>query len=62
MFNINLFYFNNESRAQNGELHLGGKDSNVVPGAFVTCNGRMKPNQELYKLDRIVLYFDADSI
>ncbi len=39
-----------------------GKDSNVVIGAFDTCYGRMRLYQELFKLEKRVLYFDTDSI
>ena len=44
------------------ELHLGGKDNNVIIGAFVTCYGSMHLFNELFKLDDRVLYFDTDSI
>ena len=51
-----LFYSEKE------DFHLGGKDSNVVLGAFVTCYGRMHLYEELFKIDEGILYFDADSI
>jgi hypothetical protein len=46
-YEIHDIQFLNESKAQisyseKDELHLGGKDSNVVLGSFVTCYGRMK--------------------
>ncbi len=41
---------------------MGGKDSNVVLGSFVTCYGRMRLYEELFKIDDRVLYFDTDSI
>jgi hypothetical protein len=44
------------------ELHLGGKDSNVILGSFVTCYNRMRLFEELFKIDDRVLYFDIDSI
>ena len=44
------------------ECHLGGRDSNVVIGAFVTAYGRMKLYSEMEKLNTRVLYFDTDSI
>ena len=46
-YEIHDIQFLNESKAQifyseKDELHLGGKDSNVVLGSFVTCYGRMR--------------------
>ena len=67
LYEIHDVQFLNECKAQicyseKDELHLGGKDSNVVIGAFVTCYGRMKLYQELFKLEKRELYFDTDSI
>ena len=67
LYEIHDIHFLNDSKAQlfyseKEELHLGGKDSNVVLGAFVTCYGRMKLYEELFKIDKRVLYFDTDSI
>ena len=64
---VQTIHFLNESKAQvffseKEELHQGGKDSNVVLGAFVTCYGRMVLYEELYKLDNRILYYDTDSI
>ncbi len=53
---IQIFYQDKQ------ELHEGGRDTNVVLGAFVTCYGRMKLYEELQKLDDRVLYYDTDSI
>ena len=67
LYEIHDVQFLNECKAQifyseKDELHLGGKDSNVVIGAFFTCYGRMKLYQELFKLEKRELYFDTDSI
>ena len=48
--------------SEKDELHLGGKDSNVVLESFVTCNGRMRFYEELFKIDGRVLYFDTDLV
>jgi hypothetical protein len=42
--------------------HQGGRDSNVVIGAFVTAYARMKLISEMSKLGERVLYYDTDSI
>ncbi len=36
-------------------LHLGGKDNNVILGAFVTAYGRMRLYEEIAKLGERVL-------
>ncbi len=51
-----LFYTDNES------LHVGGRETNVVLGSFVTAYGRIKLYENIFKLDSAVLYFDTDSI
>ncbi len=66
-FEVHDIQFLNEIKAQlfyseREILHLGGKDSNVVLGSFVTCYGRMKLYEELFKNDDTVLYFDTGSI
>ena len=66
-YEIQDIYFLNDQKAQifytdKEELHLGGKDSNVVLGAFVTCYGRMRLYQEMFKIDDRILYYDTDSI
>jgi hypothetical protein len=66
-FEIHDIQFLNESKDQifyseKDVLHLGGKDSNVVLGSFVTCYGRMRLYEELFKIDEGVIYFDIDSI
>ncbi len=66
-FEVHDIQFSNEFKAQifyseTEELHLGGKDSNVVLGSFVTCYGRMRLYEEMFKIDDRVLYFDTDSI
>jgi hypothetical protein len=66
-FEVHDIQFLNEFKAQifyseKEELHLGGKDSNVVLGSFVTCYGRMRLYEEMFKIDDRVLYFDTDSI
>jgi hypothetical protein len=66
-FQVHDIQFLNEFKAQifyseREELHLGGKDSNVVKGSFVTCYGRMRLYEEMFKIDERVLYFDTDSI
>jgi hypothetical protein len=66
-YEIHDIQFLNESKAQifnseKYELHLGGKDSNVVLESFVTCYGRMRLYEELFKIDERVLYFDTDSV
>jgi hypothetical protein len=48
-----IYNFLSESKAQifyseKDELHLGGKDSKVVLGSFVTCWGRMRLYEELF--------------
>ncbi len=43
-------------------MHFGGTDSNVVLSSFVTCYGRMRLYEEMFKIDDRVLYFDTDSI
>jgi hypothetical protein len=53
---VHIFY------SEKDELHLVGKDSNVVLGCFVTCYGRMRLYEELFKIVERVLYFDTDSI
>ena len=67
LYEIHDIQFLNEFKAQvfyseKEELHLGGKDSNVVLGAFVTCYGRMKLYEELFKIGDRIHYFDTDSI
>jgi len=67
LYEIHDIQFLNEFKAQvfyseKEELHLGGEDSNVVLGAFVTCYGRMKLYEELFKIGDRILYFDTDSI
>ena len=60
-----IHFYDNKAQlfySEKQELHLGGKDNNVVIGAFVTCYGRMHLFQELFKLDDRVLYYDTDSI
>jgi hypothetical protein len=36
--------------------------ANVVSGYLVSCYGRMRLYEELFKIDDRVLYFDTDSI
>ncbi len=52
-YEIHDIQFLSESKAQifyseKDELHLGGKDSKVVLGSFVTCWGRMRLYEELF--------------
>ena len=52
-YEIHDIQFLTESKAQifyseKDELHLGGKDSKVVLGSFVTCWGRMRLYEELF--------------
>jgi hypothetical protein len=66
-FKIHDLKFFNESEAQifiseKDELHLGGKDSNVVLGSFVICHGQMRFYEELFKIDERILYFETDAI
>jgi hypothetical protein len=44
------------------DLHMGGRDNNVIIGAFVTAYGRIRLYEEIAKLGERVLYFDTDSI
>jgi hypothetical protein len=60
-------HFLNDYKAQifytdNAEMHAGGRDSNIVVGAFTTCYGRMVLYKELDLLQDRVMYFDTDSI
>ncbi len=53
---IHDIQFLNEFKAQifnceRDKLHLGGKNSNVVLRSFVTCYGRMRLYEELFKID-----------
>ena len=60
-----IHFYDNKAQlfySEKQELHLRGKDNNVIIGAFVTCYGRMHLFNELFKLDERVLYFDTDSI
>jgi hypothetical protein len=52
-YEIHYIQFLNESKAQilyseKDELHLCGKDSNVVLGSFVTRYGRMRLYKDLF--------------
>jgi hypothetical protein len=66
-FEVHDIQFLNEFEAQifyseREELQLRGKDSNVVLGSFVTCYGRMKLYEGMFKIDDRVLYSYTDSI
>jgi hypothetical protein len=66
-FEVHDIQFLNEFKAQifyseKEELHVGGKDSNVVLGSFVTSYGRMRFYEESFKIDDRVLYFYTDLI
>ncbi len=43
-------------------FHTGGKDSNLILGAIVTCYALLKLYEEISKLEDRVLYNDTDSI
>ena len=67
LYEIQDIHFLNDCKAQlfyseKVQLHLGGKDSNIVLGAFVTCYGRLKLYEELSLIDDRVLYYDTDNI
>jgi hypothetical protein len=59
-FEVHDIQFLNEFKAQifyseKEEMHLGVKDSNVALGSFVTCYGRMRLYEELFKIDEKML-------
>ena len=65
MFEIQHIHFLNDCKAQlfylgKEQLNLGGKDSNIVLGAFVTCYGRLKLYEESSLIDDRVLNDDTD--
>ena len=52
LYEIQDIHFLNDCKAQlfyseKEQLHLGGKDSNIDLGAFVTCYGRFKLNEDV---------------
>jgi hypothetical protein len=59
-FKVYDIQFLNEFKAQifvseREELHLGGKDSKVFLGSFVTCYGRRRLYEEIFKIDDRVI-------